>query len=131
MLQLLFALHYLELNDLPLALDLDTAMLSSFGSLRLQLDLFSPKNWRDEVKALQQVIRKANLDWESVASHELQQILRLLMREDPPSIQQMINHPYLLKAMFDFCKQQEQEAQAVLNQEKLVKKKQMAKKSVS
>ncbi|CAK73679.1 unnamed protein product (macronuclear) [Paramecium tetraurelia] len=121
LLQLLFALNYLEMQQINVSLDLDTIFLNSFGSLRIQFDLLSHKNWKEEVKYLQQVLKKTNLDWESQKSHELSQILKSLMQPNPPSVQQMINHPYLLKAMFDFCKQQDLEAQAQLNQEKLIK----------
>ncbi|CAD8148468.1 unnamed protein product [Paramecium octaurelia] len=121
LLQLLFALNYLEMQQINVSLDLDTIFLNSFGSLRIQFDLLSHKNWKEEVKYLQQVLKKTNLDWESQKSHELTQILKSLMQPNPPSVQQMINHPYLLKAMFDFCKQQDLEAQAQLNQEKLIK----------
>ncbi|CAD8164134.1 unnamed protein product [Paramecium pentaurelia] len=121
LLQLLFALNYLEMQQINVSLDLDTIFLNSFGSLRIQFDLLSHKNWKEEVKYLQQVLKKTNLDWESQKSHELSQILKSLMQPNPPSVQQMINHPYLLKAMFDFCKQQDLEAQAQQNQEKLIK----------
>ncbi|CAD8068702.1 unnamed protein product [Paramecium sonneborni] len=121
LLQLLFALNYLEIQQINVSLDLDTIFLNSFGSLRIQFDLLSHKNWKEEVKYLQQVLKKTNLDWESQKSHELSQILKLFMQPNPPSVQQMINHPYLLKAMFDFCKQQDLEEQAQLNQEKLIK----------
>ncbi|KAM3135416.1 hypothetical protein pb186bvf_012435 [Paramecium bursaria] len=124
-LQLLFALNYLQQQNIDISIDMETVFLNSYGSLRIHYDLLNQRSWVQEVKQLQSIIKGY-----VGQSHELQAILRCLLQPEPPSVDQLINHPYLLKAMFDFCKQQESELKAENAQEKLIKLKQKEQKQL-